>query len=351
MRITPCENAHKRIAALLGLCALLLSAGCSDVERRVQTENSLPISDVVEHDSLSQDARFAPEWVNAKGIGIGFVWPKDRNLPPNERPQTEEIHLADGEDFNPLLILNSDQPRTALVSVLLDYKQIEFELDGQEGLLHEVAVEPGIDLELPIEVKVEGEGAHDLIVLAFYDPYNLSLDPDYRISMNPRMVGRRAVVVVGDKNDPFMDLGKPTPGVPVPADITLNLRVAFATAPGEAKTHPSQRQLFIATAQSGQSFDFQVWVSNREGDLASDYLLLPFLDFHQIRLNELNFILIRLEPDEELYFDTSLQIPEESGIKQLQIVYVFDPYRSVLREEVRAPFVFASPRIAIEVNR
>jgi hypothetical protein len=44
-----------------------------------------------------------------------------------------------------------------LVCVLLDYKQISFELDGQAGILHEIKILPGGDLEDTVGELVAGQ--------------------------------------------------------------------------------------------------------------------------------------------------------------------------------------------------
>ena len=86
--------------------------------------------------------------------------------------------------------------------MVLDYKQIPFEMDGQTGLLHEVNVLPGGDFEIPIRVPINSPGVHDLVVIAFADPYNGSLDPQFRSSFDIDLVGRRAQIISFGESTP-----------------------------------------------------------------------------------------------------------------------------------------------------
>jgi hypothetical protein len=167
---------------------------------------------------------------------MGFVRPQDRDIPPLKRPQTEEFRLRQGEPFAPLLILGTEQRTTFLVTVLLDYRQVPFTLDGRYGLLHEVVIPPQRDVELPMQVDIEGAGAHDLAVVAFADPHNHSMDPMYRSSMDQRFASRRTVVVVGDSTEPVRHLSADITGSPPPPGVNFGLSVAFTRA---SDIHPA----------------------------------------------------------------------------------------------------------------
>lgn len=310
------------------------------------------IENVVRHTTHSNQVRVGPQWEIPRGLGIGFVWPEERDLSPDKRSPNEEIILGDKKIFESLLILSTTQETTVLVCVLLDYKQISFELDGQAGILHEIKIFPGGDLEVPIKVKIDKPGIHDLIVLAFDDPYNGSLEPGFRSSFNVDTVGRRARIIAGNDTEILFQLPAAIRGNPAPNGSTLSLGVAFATFPFfyEKNTHPSERQLYVAQGKIGEPFKFQIWASNLNGQEGSDYALVMFKNFHQVPINDQEMVLLNLMPGEEKILDAEIGLSSRAGVDQLQIIYVFDPYKSILNEDVRAPFVFNSPRIAIEVR-
>ncbi|GAB4483953.1 MAG: hypothetical protein OHK0031_07750 [Anaerolineales bacterium] len=168
-------------------------------------------------------------------------------------------------------------------------------------------------------------------------------------------MGRRARIIAGNDTKIALQLPAAIRGNPAPDGATLSLRVAFATFPSffdGPNTHPSdpKRQLYVAHGEAGEPFKFQLWASNLNGEEGSDYALVMFKNFHQVPINDQEMVLLNLMPGEEKILDAEIGLSSKPGVDQLQIIYVFDPYKSVLNEDVRAPYVFNSPRIAIEVR-
>ncbi|HAL62059.1 MAG TPA: hypothetical protein DCP08_06600 [Chloroflexi bacterium] len=334
---------------LFALLAVLLAA-CAAHSKSVAR---FGIPDVVVHTSFSDEvgvASWGIEKPDVTAMGIGFVQPEHRDIPPLERPQTEEIRVANGEPFSSYLLLSSGQRTTLLVTALLDYKQVPFSLDGHEGLLHEITVEPGGDLELPMRLAVVKPGAHDLVVVAFKEPYDRPMDPGYRDRMFQRLVGRRVVIVVGGVEEPIQTPAPDILGSPPPPEVTFGLRVAFATAPTGAETHPSKRFMAFGQGRCNETFPYQLWVSNYHGETPVDYALVLFQDFHQVQLKGKDMVVVHLEAGHEVTIDDGLMLPAEPCIHELQVVYVIDPYRSILRDEVTDPFVHGSNAVGIQVD-
>lgn len=319
--------------------------------REIKTveSNSRLVFGVIQHDEASLAPRYSQTWIQPSGVGVGFTWPEEKDLPPEQRSQTEEVKLNSGESFHPLLLLHSPQKITLLISVLLDYKQVEFTLNDKKGLLHEIVVKPNGDLEIPMNVEIQQPGQHDLLVIAFYDPWNYILDPVARSEQGLTVGGRRAVIYSGETNTNLQNLPQSMEGNPVPANISINLGVAFAEEQNFQSTnsHPSERQLYVGNAKSGQAYRYQVWVSNLQQKRAADILMVQFQNYHQIPIQNQTFALVHLKNDEELFFSESVIPTGNPQVDLLQIVYIYDPYKSILKEEVLAPFVFGSPRLAI----
>lgn len=344
------------LTAGLSVVALLLGcAGELGVVTGTSTDRSGScIPDIVVHSSLSAEAGYT-DWGNqlhhATSLGIGFVRPEHRHLAPDERPQTEEVRVEDGHVLSWYLILSSGEPTTVLVTVLLDYLQVPFSLDDKEGLLHEVRVDPTGDLELPMHVEIDGPGAHDLLVIAFKEPYDRPLDAEYRDTLHQRLVGRRAVVVVEGVAEPAH---QPTPdliGSPPPPDVTFGIPVSFAQPPDTGTSHPSKRFLHTIEGQPKEVVPYQLWLSNYHGEAAVDYGLVLFQDFHQVFLQGKNLFMVHLDAGHEAIVDSSLTLPPQPGIHELQAVLVFDPYRSIKRGEVADPFVRGSNCLGVQVHQ
>lgn len=332
---------------ILGLHMLtILSISCSS-HIPISSEN-INIKDVIRHPSFSEKVGVSIDWGMTKGIGIGFVWPEFRDTPPMERPQTLEVALEPEQPFAPFALLHSTEKTTFLVSVLLDYQQVSFELDGQMGLLHEVLVEPGGDLEIPIKVDVKQPGWHDLIILGFADPYNNSLDIEYRMSgRSAQLIGRRVFIKVGNEDSVANSLPAPITGHPAPNNVQLGFRANFATVPPKSNTHPSdiERQLYVGAGQADEDYNYQIFLSNLDGDADANYALMMFHNFHQVSIGNKSMVTVHLAPGEEVYFNAVTQLDKSVGLNQLQMVFIYDPYKP--DQEVWLPFVYSSVRIAI----
>jgi hypothetical protein len=314
------------------------------------SKQTVPIPDVVSHAQLSDDVQVRTEWGSHRGIGIGYVRPNEKDLPPDKRTQNDEFQLEEGQPFSPYLILFTPKQQDVFVTVLLDFQQVEFELDGKYGLLHQLSVSPGGYLELPLQVNINQPGIHELIVLAFADPYDGSLDIQERMSWAETFVGKRAIVIMGEDDTIATILPEPVQGEPIPEDVRLGLHASFASHTTKKNSHPSDRQLYVAQAEPDETFEYDLWVSNHSGEMGADYAIMLFNNFHQVPIEGNDVLVVHLEPDEELMIPTSQKMTTEPGVNQMQLIHVFDPYRSILNDEVRASFVFGSARLAIDTS-
>jgi hypothetical protein len=336
---------------MLGMVLLMLNS-CAALKSPSVDSIPIPIEDVVIHSSFSPSVVFTdlPDGMGS-GWGVGFVRPEDLSISPFDRPQTEEFRLSVGEKFTPYLILGSnlDKPMNVLVTVLLDYQQKSFELDGEAGILHKLEISPNVELNLPMNLAIDQTGAHDLIVIAFADPDYHPLDSETRLlQLQPALAGRRAVVVIGDNEYPFKELLPDMVGKPVPESNSDYLGVALAVLPnGRTDIPPADRQFTVTSVPRNGDFSFQV-IAKNEDEEHVEYAMVIFLSFRLVSLDEDGVLLASLDPGEETTFDGTVHIPDIVGIHELQVVYILDPYKSILREEVTAPFVFGSVRVGLQ---
>jgi len=323
---------------------------------------SLPgvIQDVVVHNVFSKDVQIA-DWTEEEGgihiydpsqFSMGFVRQEDRYVPPVQLPQNDELHLLTGQPLLLDLIVISQRHSTLLISVLVDYQQVPFTLDGMLSLLHEIRVEEGGDLYIPMQIDISEPGAHDFIIVAFRDPYNRPWDHEARDDC--RVSGRRAVVIIDDIDEPVQTVIPDVVGVPPPPDVDFGVRVLFAdvpTSPSDS-SHPSQRQMrMTARGNAGELFRYQLWLSNYDlPDETVDYGLMRFLDFHQTEFKGKNLYVAHFDGRQEAIVEDQLELPAQPSVHEAQIVYVFDPYKSLLRNEVLAPFVFSSGCLGIDAR-
>jgi hypothetical protein len=361
------------LTRILIFASLTLTAFVAvDCKPFLQSAQSTPqpvtIQDVVVHEAFSNQV-WTANWTLEEGgvkiydpsqAGLGFVRPADRYTPPGQLPQNEEFHLRPGEPLLLHLVVNAAQSSTFLLTVLLDYQQIPFTLDGQYGLLHEIKVKSedgasAVTIYIPAQITIGGPGAHDLIIMAFNNPHNRPWNHEARdLVFGCNLHGRRTVVIVGDSSRPVQEIMPDVYGAAPPAKVDFGLRVMFADMPASPidTTHPSERQMCMtAHGEAGGTFRYQLWLSNYElPDDTVNYGLMRFLDFHQIDFKGKDLFVAHFDGRQEAITEDSLVLPTQLGIHELQIVYVFDPYKSVLRGEVLAPFIFSSSCLGIEAR-
>jgi hypothetical protein len=316
--------------------------------------NAQNVQDVIIHDILSYNASIkeVPSEVKGRyGKGIGFARPEDKDSAPIGRPQTEEFHLQKGQDFSLYLILSNamNDSRTFLTSMILDFQQVEFKLDGKSGLLHQIVVPANTEINIPLDLKVDRPGFHELFAVIFDDPNNLTLDNAFRLDLAGWIVARRTQIIVEENQTPSGLVQPIITGTPIPSETTFKGRVYFATENTDESIDVSQRQLYVGKANAGKAYDFQMVCNNTE-DQPVTFALVPFLNFHQVEVSGKKQFFVYLNPNEEAVIHQEVLMPENPTVNQFQMVYLFDPYKSVLHGDVYAPFIFGSPRIAIDTR-
>lgn len=344
----------KRLLLAMTLCFLVALTGCTQKDNYGEIVNG--IADVVVHDDYSDNVIYQgviPEATEmGMNTGLGVVRPEDISTNPLERPQIQEFRLAEGQNFNPYFRTHNgfQEPSTILVTVVLDYKQVEFTLDGMKGLLHQITVPPDTDINIPFSLDIDTTGAHDVLIIIFTDPYNQTLDVNYRMSFNTHALGYRTVVIVGGDGAPVRDIDATITGVPIPPDSSFNPDVGFASMPEDIDTPAYERQRYVFNAVAGSSCLFQMYSANEEKSRAITQVMIPFLDYHQVDINGSNLLVASLSPGEEALTNIELQLSDDPYIHQFQVIYLFDPYKSVLSKEVYSTFAFGSFRIAINAE-
>ncbi|GAP15152.1 hypothetical protein LARV_02934 [Longilinea arvoryzae] len=344
---------------------LTLLCGCSSNQAPVTT--AAPgerIQDVITHGSFSDQVETIEWSIDEGGVriydssqaGIGFVRPEDRHTQPSRLSQNDELRLDSGEPLKVDLVINAAQESTFLITAIVDYKQVPFMLDEKFGLLHEVSIKNEGALYVPLQIDISGSGAHDFIIMAFRDPYNRDRwDENERdLGQGCIVTGKRAVIIIDDNDLPFKDVTPDVQGVSQPAEVDFGLRVMFANSPASIldKSHPSKRQMsFIQTGKASRTFPYQLWLSNYElPDAVVDYGLMRFFDFHQVDFVGRDLFIAHFDGQQEVIVDDDITLPDQAGLHELQIVYVFDPYKSVLNQEVLARYVFSSSCVGIDVD-
>ncbi len=193
-------------------------------------------------------------------------------------------------------------------------------------------------------------------MLAFVDPFDRPWDAELgrtqallaAVYMGTRTVSLLAVKRTGNDNRPDVF------GSPPPDDVQFGVRMLFADPPGLLvnASHPSRRQMkMTAYGWPGETFRYQLWMSNYNSpDDTVDYGVMRFLDFHQVDFKGKDLFIAHFDGRQEAIVDDQIILPSEPGIHELQLVYVFDPYKSILNGQVLSPYIFASDCLGINVH-
>lgn len=339
---------------------LVLLSGCSTapVEYAFQSEaNASPYPIVIHNSDEVQPwlrARFLP---GDGSMSAGLTLLEHRTTPLEDRPQMDEISLPTQTNFEGWLTIESHKSRPFLITILIDYQQVEFTLNGQRGFLHEVPLfaDRGIDLPIILDTS-KLTGCHDVLVVAFADPYERNLDSEFRMSMK-RVVGTRYIFQVENMPCALPKDYKPRTDVvsDIPRNVSFSPSIGLATAPTFPYSHPSKRQLYAVRAQSGKPFDFQITVAFAS---ESDSPMPPedrgILLFHNYQLvpsgqgGGLFAVHLAHGQESTLNAQVYIQSPPNS-VDNLQAIVIVNPYRSLLQNEVSSPFLKPSFRAGLGI--
>jgi hypothetical protein len=359
--------------ALCGIVVLLLLViGCAPATTVDQAATALPDeasassklqvpaslqNEVIVHERLSAQVRNDPVPEGAIGqTGLGYVLIENLSIPPDQRPQNDELLLPSGTTFSMFLILlnNTDAPKTFLVTTLLNYRQVSFTLDEQAGLLHLLTVPANTDSNIPIAIEVTEAGRNDLQVVAFDDPFNPRVDIDYRSDIQAGIISRRTTIIAGQVDTPartleYIDTNYPPSEIgPVNLDVMFFKRDATQTAPLSVS---NRTLLYTDTLTAGQPYPFQMVLSNVDEDVVdkppTERAVVVLYNYRQITLDGRDVILARLNSQEEAYINAELPPTTEPGVHQLQAVIVHYPFADLLQDDIAVPTVRSSLRMAL----
>ena len=159
------------------------------------------------------------------------------------------------------------------------------------------------------------------------------------------------MVIVGEEERPVQAVQPDVVGNPPPPGVGWGAFLKFAN-PGDV--HPSQvagQMRLTQRGQPGQTFAYKVWISNlgEVDPVPADFGLVRFLNYRQIDFKGKDLFVVHLDVRQEALIEDSLVLPAQAGVNEVQIVYLYDPFKSLLGGEVADPFVYPSDCLGIEV--
>lgn len=306
-------------------------------KKALSTELGLvTIPDVVTHESFSNGTSIQPEDIKQGRIILGIKTPEERASDPY-RP-TRFFKLDEGEVFEALYTVGMPLPKTYLVSVFVDYQQVEFEMDGKYGLLHEIYVPADTLMLIPLELGVLSPGVHDIQLVEFEDPYNPMINVGFeRPYQSARIEGIR--VVVGDSQEPALDLKVNTTATAADENEPLNTFLEFFSIGGA----PGNNSWFVGRGTAGEPFQFQL-ISCTPADPGYEWIsraIIVLMDYHQVSYNGTSVFVSDVWKNERTIIDMEVTLSPGKRVHLVQAFTVPDPYQGVLG------IFYTSPRVAI----
>ncbi len=319
------------------------------------TERPVFMNEVVVHRSLSPNVGIkglANSTVAERGSGemghgfsYGLLWSEDSTVNPVDDPdqfglgEPKEVGLNVERNYAPYLLFETHSAfeGTVLVTAIVDYEQVPFEMDGISGRLHEFKTLPGRTLIIPVDFGILPPGAHDIQLVMFDDPYSGYGHDDHLAALRAPLgfqllqlyqTGMRRRVIVGGDPTPARELIVQDVGSLPPSGIKAGEPVSF----GKTGTgHPREpgNYLEIDDVDAGGEYAFKMRTSRWAQRDGGTNAVMLFVDYLQVPFNDDTVYTAVVGPGEEAVIDTSIQLPEAAGDHQLFGTVIFDPYRNL----------------------
>lgn len=256
----------------------------------------------------------------SEGYGFGVYYSYDPEVGMNLTQFLAENESLEGY----IAITNAIHADTQyLLFMLVDYGTVPFYVEGHSGLTHLLTLKPMEKNFYHFRLENLSKGYHDVIIGAFLNPYEHSLDTEYRMSTDFALMGRiRFNVIVGNSYYPLPELNNPE----IFCNRSYVLEGLIVT-----KEPCSPTGWFSENVTKGQKLEYFINIGNNENEQRS-FAVIQFLDYKQIPIqyNSQDYVYYGyLLNGDKASIPASLIVPNETGIHELIVVWVSDPYQNV----------------------
>lgn len=211
-----------------------------------------------------------------------------------------------------------------LLFALVDYRQVPFYINGEKNLTHIVDLNSMESMFYSFEIDKLSTGNHDLLLGAFLNPHEDSLDRDYRMDTDFALMGsKRLSVSVGNNSKPFYAFEKPDTicTSPYPLEgLLVN------------KEPCSPKAWLTENVTKNEILDYFINIGNTKKRDKRTFAIVQFLDYEQIPLDQNNseyVYLGTLEDGDKGSISASLAVPNNTGVHELIVVWISDPYENL----------------------
>ena len=231
-------------------------------------------------------------------------------------------------DLKGTLWLHSDLPRpeTYALVALVDYVQVPVVISATYQLAHTVRVEPNSRAKIDFALTIPNQkGKHKLALLVFQAPDAHHQNDRFRFLTDVCFYQVLNVVIGDDESLPTVVYQQ------APNTEPSTSQVEFSGILINRDTHDNRTAWLTETVHSQQVLTYYIHLGN-DGSARVPYALVAFLDWQQIPIKgyEEKAFFGLIERDGRLTLPTEVQIPSTGAIHELQVIYVIDPYGTVV---------------------
>lgn len=211
-----------------------------------------------------------------------------------------------------------------LVLAFIDYNSTPFYYDGNVSSIHIINISPMNLSQGYFNITNIPDGFHDILLLAFLDPYNHSLDDGYRLDTDNSDMGRwRFNVICENDTKPDVEF-KDQYSNCNSSNILNGLLVS--------KESFSNNVFLSKNVTSNEKLHYFINVGNTGND-SKNYTIIQLLDYKQIPINysesEDYVYYGSIKSGERSSIPVELLVPDSSGVHELIIIWATNPYENI----------------------
>lgn len=253
-------------------------------------------------------------------MGFGFYQKINNTI----TPFNYTLYVNDGS-FDGYMVIDNhfNHENQYLVLALLDYKVIPFFYNGTVSTTHIVNVSPMDMNHGYFNITNIPNGFHDILFLAFLDPYNHSLDDGYRLDTDCSDMGRwRFNLVFKNDTKPFVQFKN------VYSDYNTYDKLNGLLVTKEMFSN----KIFLSkNVTPNEILHYFINIGNK-GNISENFAIIQLLDYNQIPINynESDYVYYgSIGSGERSSIPVNIKIPDSNGVHELIIILTINPYENI----------------------
>lgn len=240
----------------------------------------------------------------------------------------------------------SQKPRAFRLVALVDYRQVEIDVDGYRATSQDVTVPANVRVEQLLRIDEPGSGRHELLTLLFADPSSKETEKDRWGYDDAGYIAQRMIVQSG-KSRALIKLPELEAERISPNDSGLD---GVALNQGRPPKTPMEKTTAL-DADPGEAIGLLAHLGNPDA-MAKEVAVFGFVDFRQVPLDGADGRVFRLRvpPRSIATVPIRVRAPMAAGTHELVVLRAVDPLIRLAEGFRPQDDVAASMRVAIRVR-